>query len=257
MRLPSSPPPAPCGTRRARRRSRGLVRGGARRRGPRRRLAARRARTGAGATRRIEGPTWQLLEFRQDGRARARAARPRRRALPLGRRGARHGRVQHVRLDVHRRPRIASRSPRPSVQTGDVRPRGGRASTRSSSPRSPRRASWEVDGSQMTLADAAGEELLAFTNARVPEDPTIAPWRLSRVVGRGRQRSVARSRAAMRSSDSCRAGGSRALGLRPPARLLHDERRDDRHHGAAVAPRRLHAARSARRRSSSSPRCPR
>jgi heat shock protein HslJ len=44
-------------------------------------------------------------------------------------------------------------------------------------------SSWEVSGSQMTLSDAAGEELLAFTNARVPEDPTIAPWRLSRVTG--------------------------------------------------------------------------
>jgi heat shock protein HslJ len=43
-------------------------------------------------------------------------------------------------------------------------------------------SSWAIAGSQMTLADAAGEELLTFTNARVPEDPTIAPWRLSRVV---------------------------------------------------------------------------
>jgi heat shock protein HslJ len=44
-------------------------------------------------------------------------------------------------------------------------------------------SSWAVSGSQMTLSDAAGEELLSFTNARVPEDPTIAPWRLSRIAG--------------------------------------------------------------------------
>ena len=43
-------------------------------------------------------------------------------------------------------------------------------------------ASWAVSGSQMTLSDEAGEELLTFTNARVPEDPTIAPWRLSRII---------------------------------------------------------------------------
>ena len=44
-------------------------------------------------------------------------------------------------------------------------------------------SSWAISGSQMTLSDAAGEEMLTFTNARVPEDPTIAPWQLSRVVG--------------------------------------------------------------------------
>jgi heat shock protein HslJ len=43
-------------------------------------------------------------------------------------------------------------------------------------------STWEVSGSQMTLSDAAGEPLLTFTSAVVPEDPSVAPWRLARIT---------------------------------------------------------------------------
>jgi heat shock protein HslJ len=42
--------------------------------------------------------------------------------------------------------------------------------------------SWSRDGSALELRDATGETLLVFTAARVPNDPTIAPWSLTRIT---------------------------------------------------------------------------
>jgi heat shock protein HslJ len=39
-----------------------------------------------------------------------------------------------------------------------------------------------IDGSVMEFDDATGNALLTFTRAEVPDDPTIAPWRLARVT---------------------------------------------------------------------------
>ncbi len=41
---------------------------------------------------------------------------------------------------------------------------------------------WSRDGSALELKDATGETLLVFTAARVPNDPTIAPWSLTRIT---------------------------------------------------------------------------
>ena len=115
-------------------------------------------------------------------------------------------------------------------------------------------SSWTISGSQMTLSDAAGEEMLTFTNARVPEDPTIAPWRLSRWSD-PTARSVARSRAATRSSASCLAGGSPGAPAAAPCSA--PTRRTARRSTSPTCSRASPIARatSARRRSSSSHPC--
>lgn len=44
---------------------------------------------------------------------------------------------------------------------------------------------WSIAGSELLLLDAGGVELLRFTSAVVPEELTVASWRLARVVGSG------------------------------------------------------------------------
>ncbi|CAN5744148.1 hypothetical protein BH23CHL8_BH23CHL8_13180 [soil metagenome] len=43
-------------------------------------------------------------------------------------------------------------------------------------------ADQSIDGSVMEFDDATGAALLTFTKAEVPDDPTIAPWRLARIT---------------------------------------------------------------------------
>ena len=42
---------------------------------------------------------------------------------------------------------------------------------------------FSIDGSALQLNDIAGDTVATFTEARVPADPTIAPWRLERIAG--------------------------------------------------------------------------
>jgi len=46
----------------------------------------------------------------------------------------------------------------------------------------PQIGQFTIDGSALRLRDAAGDPVLTFTEARVPADPTIAPWRLGRIA---------------------------------------------------------------------------
>jgi heat shock protein HslJ len=138
------------------------------------------AQGGGQGPRAIEGPTWQLLEYRRDGELVL---------VPPGIGVELYLWDDHVegsgacsdftsRYTVSRDtvvidpPEVAGRDCDPEAATIDE----------VFFPALVESAIWAVDGSQLTLSDAAGEELLAFTNARVPEDPTIAPWRLSRVI---------------------------------------------------------------------------
>lgn len=43
-------------------------------------------------------------------------------------------------------------------------------------------ASWSSDGSVMELRDPVGDVLMTFTDAQLPNDPTIAPWQLARIA---------------------------------------------------------------------------
>jgi heat shock protein HslJ len=129
----------------------------------------------------VEGPNWQLLEYRQEG------------DLVLVPPGI--GAELYLWADVARGQgacatfdstytvgRDLLQIAPPEITAGECDPEAA-AIDEVFFPALADTDSWKVDGSQLTLSDAAGEELLAFTNARVPEDPTIAPWRLSRVIG--------------------------------------------------------------------------
>jgi heat shock protein HslJ len=43
-------------------------------------------------------------------------------------------------------------------------------------------AAWDVDGAELTLSDAAGDEQLRFTWATVPAELDISPWKLARLA---------------------------------------------------------------------------
>jgi heat shock protein HslJ len=43
-------------------------------------------------------------------------------------------------------------------------------------------AAWSRDGSILELRDPIGDVLMTFTEAQIPNDPTIAPWRLARIA---------------------------------------------------------------------------
>lgn len=43
-------------------------------------------------------------------------------------------------------------------------------------------ATWTIDGSILELADEVAEPILTFTRANLPSDPTIAPWELARIM---------------------------------------------------------------------------